>query len=65
MNPNLSKHQFIVYWAHSKDTLKEGGVDEGHSFVTVADESHTAAKLTAEQMVAARGKEPTRTEWVP
>lgn len=69
MNSNLSAHQFQVYWSKSKDDLKEGRVEQGVSNVSVQDddtlEGNIRAKLTAEQMVAGRGLEPTRTEWVP
>jgi hypothetical protein len=65
----LSNHQFNVFWANNKDTLKEGKLNEGVSNVTVQDEDslegNIRAKLAAEQMVAGRGKEPTRTEWIP
>lgn len=67
--PLLSNHQFNVYWSKSKDTLKEGKVEQGVSNVTV--QAHNSlrgnirARRIAEQMVAGRGLEPTRTEWIP
>jgi hypothetical protein len=65
----LQPHQFNVYWSRSKDDLKEGRVEQGVSNVTVLAhhslEGNIKAKLVAEQMVAGRGLEPTRTEWVP
>jgi hypothetical protein len=68
-HPMLQPHQFNVYWSHSKDDLKEGRLEQGVSNVTVLGgrglEGNIRARRTAEQMVAARGKEPTRTEWVP
>ena len=64
MNPNLSQHQFQVFWSKSKNDLKEGRVEQGVSHVTVededSDEGYWRARLTAEQMVAGRGMEPTR-----
>lgn len=67
--PILQPHQFNVYWAHSKDSIKEGRLEEGVSNVTILGgrglQGNIRAKLAAEQMVAGRGKEPTRTEWVP
>jgi hypothetical protein len=68
-NPNLQPHQFNVYWAHSKESIKAGRLEEGVSNVTVLGHGSLAgnirAKLVAESMVVGRGKEPTRTEWVP
>jgi hypothetical protein len=65
----LQPHQFNVYWSKSKDDLKAGRVEQGVSNVTVLGhhslQGNLKAKLVAEQMVAARGLEPTRTEWVP
>lgn len=67
--PLLQPHQFNVYWSKSKDDLKQGKVEQGVSNVTVLAHRSLAgnirAKMIAEQMVAARGLEPTRTEWVP
>lgn len=64
-NPNLSRHQFRVEWATSKDTLKEGEVVAGHSYLNVLAPSVDEGRLMAEQMVAARGREPTRADWIP
>lgn len=64
-NPNLSRHQFRVQWATNKDTLKEGELDAGHSYLNVLAGSVDEGRLMAEQMVAARGREPTKTDWVP
>lgn len=68
-HPILSPHQFNVYWAHSKDSIKEGRLEEGVSNITVLAgrglRGNIRAKRVAEQMVIGRGKEPTRTEWVP
>jgi hypothetical protein len=61
----LSTHQFKVTWAKNKDTLKEGKLNEGTSYFSIQHESHDAAKLMAEQWVAARGHEPTGLEWIP
>lgn len=61
----LSKHQFKVTWSRSKDTLKEGELASGHSYITIQHENVHGAKLLAEQMVFARGHEPTSTEWIP
>jgi hypothetical protein len=61
----LSKHQFKITWAESKDTLKEGRVEAGHSYITVLAGHTDEGKLLAEQMVAARGREPTKAEWIP
>jgi len=67
--PLLAPHQFNVYWAHSKDSIKEGRLEEGVSNVTVLGANslrgNIRAKRVAESMVASRGKEPTRTEWIP
>lgn len=65
MNRNLSRHQFAVEWAHHKDTLKEGEVHAGTSYINVMAESVDEGKLIAEQMVAARGREPTKADWIP
>ena len=68
-NRNLSAHQFVVHWAHSKESIKAGRLEEGHSNVTVlghdSERGNIRAKMVAEQMVIGRGKEPTRTEWIP
>jgi len=61
----LSQHQFRVTWAHNKDTLKEGEIDAGHSYLNVLAANPDEGKLMAEQMVAARGREPTKAEWIP
>lgn len=67
--PLLSNHQFNVYWSKSKDELKKGNVEQGVSNVTVQGANslrgNIRAKRVAEQMVAGRGLEPTRTEWIP
>lgn len=65
MNRNLSRHQFQVYWSKSKDELKEGRVEQGVSNVTTLAGDPDEGRLIAEQMVASRGLEPTRVEWVP
>lgn len=68
-HPLLQSHQFNVYWSQSKDDLKEGKLEQGVSNVTVLGgrglRGNIRAKRVAEQMVAGRGLEPTRTEWVP
>lgn len=65
MNRNLSRHQFKVAWSQNKDTLKEGKLESGHSYITVLAHDVDEGKLVAEQMVAARGHEPTRADWIP
>lgn len=68
-HPLLQPHQFNVYWSKSKDDLKAGRLEQGVSNVTVLGArsltGNIKAKRVAEQMVAGRGVEPTRTEWVP
>jgi len=65
----LQAHQFNVHWSKSKDDLKQGRVEQGVSNVTILGarslEGNIRARMAAEQMVAGRGLEPTRTEWVP
>lgn len=65
MNRNLSRHQFRVQWARDKDTLKEGELAGGASYVNVLAGGVDEGRLMAEQMVAARGHEPTHTDWIP
>ncbi|HET7110188.1 MAG TPA: hypothetical protein VFI41_04910 [Gemmatimonadales bacterium] len=65
MNRALSRHQFKVQWAKNKDTLKEGELAAGHSYLTVLARDPDEGKLIAEQMVAARGHEPTKADWIP
>lgn len=50
---------FDVDFAADKDTLKEGQVVAGTHRVNVEAATQVDARLAAEQMVAARGKEPT------
>lgn len=57
-------HVVDVDWAHSKDTLKEGKLKAGRSRVSVLASNKEQARLIAQQMVAARGKEPTGSTWV-
>lgn len=61
----LSTHQFKITWAKNKDTLMAGNVNEGTSYVSVQHHDVDQAKLLAEQMVAARGHEPTQADWIP
>jgi hypothetical protein len=62
----LNPQQFgvEVEWAHDKDTLKEGKVHAGTSHVSVLADNPTEATLIAQQMVAARGHEPTKAKLV-
>jgi hypothetical protein len=48
-------------WAVDKDTLKEGEVEGGYSrvFVDWPADDPAGARLTAEQIMAAGGHEPT------
>lgn len=57
-------HYVDVDWAHTKDTLKTGEVKAGRSRVSVMARNQSEATLLAQQMVAARGKEPTGAKWV-
>jgi hypothetical protein len=53
-------HQVDVDWAHSKDDKRLAGT---HRVNVLASNQHEA-RLIAEQMVAARGKEPLGSTWV-
>ena len=53
------RYSFEVAWSQDKDTLKSGEVVSGYSKVVVEAEGEVEARLIAEQMVAATGKEPT------
>lgn len=56
-------HTVHVEFSHSKGDLKEGRIVQGIRKVKVHARNVTEARLLAEQMVAARGKEPTRSIW--
>lgn len=58
-------HTFEVDWAHDKDSLKAGNLKDGTSRVNVLARNETEGSRLAQQMVAARGKEPTDARWVP
>lgn len=60
-----SRHTFEVDWSRDKDTLKSGELRSGTSRLTVQGKDETDARLLAEQMVAARGHEPTKVRWIP
>ena len=53
-------HYVDVEWAHTKNDLKKAG----KSRVSVYASNQVQAKQIAEQMVASRGKEPTKATWV-
>lgn len=59
-----AKFVFDVWYATSKDTLKEGETHAGVSRVAIDADDMTTARLLAEQMVAARGFEPTEVEFI-
>lgn len=57
-------YSFDVDYADDKDALKRGELASGTSRVTVRSHSHNDAMLVANQMVFARGKEPTKARLV-
>lgn len=56
----MDVYTFHVEWALNKDTLMAGETCGGISRIKVAADSLLDARLTAEQMVAAVGHEPTQ-----
>jgi hypothetical protein len=57
-------YTFDVDYADDKDALKRGEIASGTHRVTVRSHSHTDAMRTANEMLFARGKEPTRARLV-
>lgn len=58
------RYVFDVTFSGDKDVLKTGEVDSGTHRIEVEGDSVFEAQLIAEQMVAATGREPTRTHLV-
>jgi hypothetical protein len=57
-------YTFDVDYAEDKDALKAGETRSGTHRVTVRSHSHTDAMATANEMLFARGKEPTKARLV-
>lgn len=60
----MTVYEFVVTYARDKDDLMAGRVAAGAAHVRVAGVSPLDARLTAEQMVAAVGFEPTSIAWI-
>lgn len=57
-------YTFDVDYADDKDALKAGDIRSGTHRVTVRSHSHTDAMAMANEMLFARGKEPTKARLV-
>lgn len=62
--PDHADYSFDVDYAEDKDALKRGELASGTHRVTVRAGSHNEAMLVANQMLFARGKEPTKARLV-